>query len=282
MIVWRQGKAKVNRLLDNVPQEMNIANESTCRLPYEIVEMIIGHLIRDRDALKACSLVCRSWYAAAVQRIHHTIILGEKGPDKPGDHLKPLSRLHELGLTLLVKQITVYEWLSNLWFTPQAFSLHDLRYFSAFANVQELRLEYMDISSFVTGAERYFGHFSPTLRSITLLAPCCTPRQLSYFLSLFPNLDNVYLFGISPRPPKSIIPDTKLVQFSAPKLRGDLQLRGSHWAETWTHLITSRGDLRFNYVSLYRVGSCASILLGACAQTLETLQFSLADDSASK
>lgn len=48
------------------------------------------------------------------------------------------------------------------------------------------------------------------------------------------------------------------------------------------HLITSCSNLRFNYMNLYKVGSCVSILFETRAETLETLRFSLADDSVSK
>lgn len=281
-IIWRRGKAKVNRLFGNTPPEMHIPHESSCRLPYEIVEVIISHLIYDHDTLKACSLACRSWYFAAVPHIHHTLALGDKRPGKPHDKLKPLSKVHELGLTPLVKKITVRQWLSCHWFTPQAFSPRDLRCFSAFANVQTLRLEHMDISSFIPGIERYFEHFSPTLRSITLWDPCCTPRQLLCFISLFSNLDSIGIWGISTRPPKTTIPDTELVQFSVPKLRGELGLSGPHWTETWTHLIASCDGLRFNCLNLYDVGGFTPVLFEACAETLETLRFSPVDNSVSK
>jgi len=51
VIVWQRGKAKVNRLLRNASPETSIAYESTCRFPYEIVEVIISYLIHDLDAL---------------------------------------------------------------------------------------------------------------------------------------------------------------------------------------------------------------------------------------
>jgi hypothetical protein len=281
-IVWQRGKAKVSRLLGNKPPKMRIAQESTCRVPYEIVEEIIAHLINDLDALKACSLTCRSWYIAVIPHIHYSFVLGGKIHEKPGDNLELLPKLQELGLMPLMKRVTVCQWVDYHWFAPQTFSPRDLRYFSAFTSVQTLGLQHVDISCFIPGIERYFGQFSPTLRSIRLWDPCCTPRQLSHFISLFSNLDSVGILGISARVPKTTIPDTELVQFSAPKLRGELGLSGSHWAETWTHLITSCDSLRFNRLNLYNVGGCAPILFEACAKTLEALRFSLADNSISR
>jgi len=186
VIIWHRVKANVNRLLCNAHPETFTAHESTCRLPYEIVELIIARLTRDLDALKACSLTCRSWYIVAVPHLHHTLILRGSGAGKTRSKLESLSKLHELGLISLVKEIRVDPSFGlRHWFTPQAFSRRDLRYFSAFANVQTLKLGDLEIHRFIPEIERYFGNFSLTLRSIVLYRPHCTPRQLSYFLSFF-------------------------------------------------------------------------------------------------
>ena len=234
--------------------------------------MITAHLTHDLDVLKACSLTCRSWYIAVAPHIHHTLTLNDKACDESRCGLKPLSALHGLGLAPLIKEIRVSggwsEW--GAWFVPQAFSPRDLRYFSAFANVQTLKLESLKIHDFIPGAERYFGHLSPTLRSIRLWSPCCTPRQLSHFLSLFPNLDNVNIYSLK-QSSNTTTPDTELVPFSTPRLRGRLELFAFDRIETWKDLITLCGGLRFNYMDLRVVGDCAPFLLRACAKTLETL-----------
>lgn len=280
--VWRRGKVKANRLLDNSFPSMRVVRKPPCTLPSDVVEIIIAYLTDDLGTLKACSLTCRRWYIAAVPHVHHTLILGDERFDKRRDKLKPLSKMHELGLMPLVKTITVRQWLNSNWFTPQAFGPRDLHYFSAFTNVQTLKLEHMDIFRFMPGIERYFEHFSPTLRSITLWDPRCTPRQLSHFLSLFSNLDDVYIWRGSALAPFVVVDDTELTSFSAPKLRGQLTLHDFCWADTWTHMITSGGGLRFRYMNLYKAGGCGPILLKACAGTLETLRFYTLDDSASK
>ena len=212
-IVWRRGKANVNRLLGNAPPdappdappETHTVRESTCRFPYEIVEIIITHTTHDLDALKACSLACRSWYTVAVPHLHHTLTLTDVISNITRSELKPLSHLHRLGLTPLVKEIRVDQWHSR-WLTPQAFSPRDLSHFSAFTNVHTLRLRYLEIHRFIPGIERYFAHFSSSLRSIMLLEATCTPRQLSHFLSLFPNLDNIAIWYTPKHPPNTTIP----------------------------------------------------------------------------
>ena len=289
---WHQGKASIDPLLYNAPPEIHTAHESTCRVPYDIVEMILTHLTRDLSALKASSLVCHSWYTAAVPHLHRTLTLendrsdfvgDEQGMGSTRDKLKPLSRLYERGHIPLVQEIRVMKsYGTSPWFVPQAFTHCDLRYFSAFTNVRTLVLQGLRIDHFIPGIECYFKHFSPTLQSITLIDSCYTPRQLSHFLSLFSNLDNIKIVSRSTRTPQTTIPDTELVPFSVPKLGGRLVVYDFHQVEVWRDLITSCGSLRFRYMNLHWVGSCAPVLFQACAKNLETLRFYASERSVSK
>ena len=74
VIIWHQGKAKINRLFGSGSSESRTTHEPTCRFPPEIVEMTVAQF-EDLGTLKACSLACRSWYIVAVPRIHRTLIL---------------------------------------------------------------------------------------------------------------------------------------------------------------------------------------------------------------
>lgn len=277
-----QAKAGASPFRSSAPSEARVTHEPTHRFPDDIVGMIIGYLVGDLDTLKACSLTGRSWYIATVPHLHHTLTLerGSRGPDLTCRRLKPLSKLHELGLPPYVKEVRVVQGHCGKgpWFRPQAFDSHDLLHFSAFANVHTLRIEELEIHHFMPDIERYFGYLSPALRSITLFNPCCTPRQLSHFLSLFSNLDDIEILRCTP-PPDPTRPDAELVPFSAPKLRGRLALHHFHQVETWTDLVGLCGGLRFRHVNLCNVGPCAPVLLDACAETLESLRTSALIDS---
>ena len=272
-IGWRRGKANINRLLGNMPPETCPTRESPCRIPYEIVEMIIAHIVHDPRTLKACSLTCHSWYITVVPHLHHTLTLKHRELHITRDGLKPLSKLHQLGLMPLVKELRVEQW-GNIWFVPKKLSRRDLGYFSALANVHTLSSQYLDISFVMPDIGRYFGHFSPTLRSISLYSPRCTPRQLPHFFSLFPNLDDINICRFST---DVTAPDTGLVPFSTPRLQGRLVVHHFQEVEVWTRLVASSGGLRFRDVELYRVGGCAPVLFEACAKTLETLRFHATD-----
>jgi len=282
---WRRGKTKANRLLSNTPPEVFYTPESSPppppSFPYDIVEMVIAHLTRHRDTLEACSLTCRSWYIAAAPHLHHTLTLMGNRHEDERNRLEPLSKLHELGLMPLVREIRVKQRIGlDPWFVPPTFDHSDLYYFSAFTNVHTLNIEGMKIHRFMPDIKHYFEQFSPTLRSITLSDLNCAPRQLSHFLSLFPNLDDIEIRNTHAYTTNTTVPDTVLS--STPRLRGRLALYNSRWAETWTHLMTLSNGLRFRHVDLLNVGSCGPVLLDACAETLETLRVGARDDSVSE
>jgi len=289
---WHRSKVRINRLLDDAPPETRTTHESACRVPYDVVETIIAHLSYDLPTLKACALTCRSWHTVAFPHLRHTLVLRRDSTGPIGDHLgvrstrdklRPLSKLHEQGLMSLVKEIRVEQAIGvSPWFIPPAFSVRDPRYFSAFANVQTLVFQRLEINRFILGIEHYFGHFSPTLRSIVLYDPCCSARQLSHFLSIFANLDDIEIQRFHLFIPKTTALGPKLVPFSAPKLQGRLVLFDFRIADMWTHLINSRGGLGFRYMHLNWVRDSTPILLEACAETLETLRFSAVDFLASE
>ena len=129
--------------------------------------------------------------------------------------------------------------------------------------------------SFSPRLGHYFGHLSPTLRSLTLYAPRCTALQLSHFISLFPNLDDVIIRYFAP---VGNVPDEMPTPLSTPKLGGKLVLVSSDAVETWEHLAISCG-LRFRYIRVWGVKNCIPVLLDACAATLETLRIELLSDN---
>ena len=263
----------------NAPHNSDITHESTCLLPYDIVELIIAHLAYDLNALEACSLTCRSWYLVAAPHLHYSLVLRDESFDASRCKLKPLLKVHQLGLTPLVREIRIgqLEGRDAGWFGPEAFSPNDLRYFAAFANVKTLLIAGLAIDRFMPGIEHYFGQFSPTLQSIFLSGPTCTtPGQLSHFLSLFQNLDDIHIRRFSLH--NESIPDTELTPIFKPKLRGQLSLFDFPSVEALKHLIAIRGSMQFRQMVLRNIGDCSPVLLKACAKTLETLRIYVADE----
>ena len=163
------------------------------RLPSEIVEIIIVYLTYDVCSLRACALVCYSWYIAAVPHLHHTLTCRPwylavvsrsylcDDPRQAEAHSRvqnfewynSLRHKHMLGLLPLVKGFCIRRGCNDnhVGLSPTLFNHSTLRQFSALNNVLELEIEYMDIPNFMPQIRLYFGHFLPTLRCLTLREP---------------------------------------------------------------------------------------------------------------
>ena len=116
-----------------------------------------------------------------------------------------------------------------------------------------------------------FGHFSPTLRFLALREPCGSPRQILYFIGLFPNLQDLKLSYHLPRSEEETTVDSTLVPPSIPPLRGWLTLKCFKRRNLVKEMISVFAGLRFHHIDLFRV-NCARLLLDACTETLETLR----------
>ena len=146
-----------------------------------------------------------------------------------------------------------------------------MRYFSALTNLQELGIDYLQVSGFMPDIQRFFGHLSPTLRFLALKDPRGSSRQILYFIGLFPNLQDLKLCYGRPTEEQEGTEDAELVPLSTPPLRGRLTLTCFTRKKLVEDMIIVFGGLRFCYMDLFRV-KCTRLLLGACGETLETLR----------
>ena len=217
-------------------------------------------------------MTCYSWYIAAVPHLHHSLTTDEvavpQGEDKY-EWPRPLQKSYELGLLPLVKRFRIRPCFYQ--FTPEQLKGRTLHYFSALTNLQELGIDYLQVSNFMPVIHHCFGHFSPTLRFLALKEPRGSCRQILYFVGLFPNLQDLKLCYRLPTEERESIADAELVPLSTPPLCGRLTLICFTREELAKDMIVLFGGLRFRYMELFRV-KCTRLLLGACAETLETLR----------
>jgi hypothetical protein len=244
------------------------------RLPQEIVEMVIAHLIHDERSLLACSLTCYSWYIASVPHLYHTLVTplwqwpGEFKPGWP----EQLRSMHKLGLLPLVKKYHIRQADRRyyLGFSPKRFNYRTLCHFWALTNVQELGIDFLDIPSFIPSIRRHFKHLFPSVRSLSLRAPKGSHRQVIYFIGQFQHLEDLKLrcgicnFEDEPADNAILIPPF------TPPLRGRLTVVGLKKVGLLKEMIDIFGGIRFCYLEIYDVGEMR-LLLDACAKTLETL-----------
>jgi len=275
--LWYRTKAGIKRLFGGgTPKVSTACSSPVTKLPQELVEMILSHLIYNRPSLLACSMTCYSWYIAAAPYLHYSLTTDDEGwRDRKNPWPRPLQKSYELGLLPLVKRFRVRLRLAGphrYWvFGPSRLSRRTLRCFSALTNLQELGIDYLQVSDFMPTIRECFGHLSPTLRFLALKEPNGSCRQILYFIGLFPNLQDLKLHCCVRPGEQESIADATLVPLSIPPLRGRLILTCFARENLVRDMIAIFGGLRFRYMDLFRV-KCIRLLLYACAETLETLK----------
>jgi len=244
-------------------------------LPLETIEKIIAHLIYDTPSLLACSLTCYSWYIAAVPHLHHTLMILNSRWHFNLKHQwsEPLQNASRHGLLPFVKRLQVRR-LSCRYegFYPKRFNRHTLRQFAALSNVQELEIDDLDIPKFMPRIQEYFGHFSPTLRSLSLSKPKGSRRQIVFFIGLFQYLEDLKLFDdVLDHYKSEPAEDPALIPLFTPPLQGRLKVTMFKRVGLLKDMIDLFGGIRFRRMDLFDVDGMR-LLVGACAETLETLR----------
>ena len=279
MRLWYRSIAKIKQLIYRGAPETSAPRPSPItRFPKELVEIIVSHFIYDARTLLACSLTCYSWYIAVVPLLHHSLTTNDSfytSRESIGwkqQWPRSLQKSYNLGLLPLVKRLRIRE-TSN---PPGEFTLGRLgrstfRYFSALKNLQELGIDNLQVPSFMPNIQQCFGHFAPTLKFLALREPKGSCRQILYFIGLFPNLQDLKLCYPFPNEEQESIADTDLVPLCVPPLQGWLTLTWFMRERLIEDMITLFGGLRFHRMELFGV-KCVRLLLGACAETLETLR----------
>ena len=245
----------------------------TARLPKAIVEMIVGYLIHDVPSLRACSETCRSWYTSAFPHLHLTISASiNRSFDPKLQWPNPIRSMHTLGLLPSAKKVQIHSGYLGDNFSPSLLGWRVLRHFSALTNVQELEIDHLDIPNFVPRIQRCFGHFLPTVRSLSLKAPEGSSRQIVYFVGWFQNLEdlslrdiNAYHHGGEPSGGKKLIP-----RFSPP-LRGRLTIWHVNRDSVVRDMIDLFEGIRFDYMDVFNSTAVPSLLC-ACAKTLRVVR----------
>lgn len=152
-------------------------------------------------------------------------------------------------------------------FSSKLFNRYTLPPFLAFTNVNELRMDYLDISSFMPRTRRYFGQFFPTLRYLTLKRPKGSSRQIIYFIGSFRHLEDLRLLHDRSELQEELADDPALVPPFIPPLRGWLMVAYFTRVDLLKDLINLFGGIRFRHMNLFDVGGM-QLLLDACADTL--------------
>ena len=150
------------------------------------------------------------------------------------------------------------------------FNSSTLDQFSALTNVRELKVEYLDIPSFIPHIQRYFKYFLPTLTSLGLWGPRGSDRQIVFFIGLFQHLRDLTLINSGVKLGEKPQDDLTLIPPFIPPLQGDLLMIRFTRVGLLKDMIDLFGGVRFYCMRFFDVDGMR-LLLDAGAETLETL-----------
>ena len=220
-------------------------------------------------------MTCHSWYTITVPHLHHSLTTDESihsSEDQKYLWPTPLKNSYNLGLLPLVKRFRIRGCaFPTKMFTLKWLDNRALCYLSALTNLQELGIDDLHLSSFMPDIQRYFGHFAPTLRLLSLWEPKGSCREILYFIGLFPNLQDLKLCYHHLKKENDGMVDSELVPLFVPPLGGRLILTCFTRDTLVKEMIAFFKGLRFRYMDLFRV-TCTRLLLTACSETLEILR----------
>ena len=253
------------------PETSTTPSSPAARLPPEIVEIIIAYLIYDMRCLRACTMICHSWYIVASPHLHRTLVISTHTLGQSTGWQKPFRRKHSLGLLPLVKWLRVHGRNNGyVGLSPTLFNSDTLDQFSALTNVRELEVEYLDIPNFIPHIQRYFGHFLPTLTSLDLKEPRGTNRQVIYFIGQFQHLQDLKLIDVEFYRGEEPANDLTLIPPFIPPLRGRLVMSRFTKVGLLKGMIDLFRGIRFYRMRLFDVDGMR-LLFDAGAETLEDL-----------
>jgi hypothetical protein len=242
------------------------------------VDEILEHLEGDQPALRACSLTCKALLRSSRPIIHRRLYVVSRGiPGSTDEHqlqtsnpprLFVLSAAAKHGLAHYTRELTI-----NL---RGGFKPADLReilpQFRAFTRLTSLTVYNFTPTPFLLVFEQYFGHLAQQIQSLEFKYPSGFRDDLFYFISQFPNLDNLKFYSF-PRNHLFLGAGSLPIR-SSPTLRGTLQvgsmtIGGDDFLGCLTRFPSG---LSFRSIEFYRcTGIDPNILIRECSSTLQHL-----------
>ena len=244
-------------------------------LPRELVDEIMGHLLDDPDALRACSLTCKNLFGAARPLIHQRLCL--VSGLKKGSIFSRLMRGHRAierlidadrsGLLRYTRHLTFG--MKDGSFDPEKMQEY-LPRLRSISGLHTLTLDTVDIHPFVPVFDEHFGMFTNTLRHLDIRNVSGTGRQLLYVICQFPLLEDLSIISpsesevdLQPGHPVPLITQS-------PPLRGELVLAYSCSKRLLGGLAALPGGLNFRSLESFRCKH-SQIALAACSHSVTSI-----------
>ena len=252
-------------------------------LPDDVTYEIFSLL--DLESLKSCSLTGKAVSHSTKPFIHRTLSLTPRNRDRVGfwqpthtpsgwNELKGLQILGECGLLQHTRHLSISLPQNPLF--PHDLQPHVL-HIHAITNLRSLNARWLDIPSFLSRMDEYFGTFLGSLESLELQEPRGDNQQVLYFICQFANLRNLRIKGVQHHTHSMRNGGPHFDINYSPPLDGTLDLELYTENSKGAMLILNNlisVPLRFRTLKLLGCSSRHSqLLIDACAATLESVDF---------
>jgi len=252
------------------------------------VDEIVGYLLDNLAALKACSLTCKRLFGATRPLIHQRLVcLGRPNKPKrslfstPGAFNELIDR-DRLGILRYTRHLalipTNYTGYTGPRYNPGDIQ-HYLPHLRSITKLHTLTLVRFHLTPFIAVFDEHFGVFTSTLRHLEIQYPRGTEWELLYIVSRFSLLEDLtiaslpdQIFSYLRRP----IPIPKITQ--SPPLGGNLALARGCLTELPDGLAAFPGGLNFRSLEL---SGCKrpQALLAACGRTATSVSYFFGSDA---
>ena len=255
-------------------------------LPQEIVDEILGHLLENLAALKACSLTCKRLFGATRPLIHQRFVCWGSVPNRRKPKRSPLSRLKRvpgafeqlidkdrLGILRYTRHLTLRPKNIDGLFYHSGDIQEYLPHLQSITGLHTLTLVKFRIPPFIPAFNEYFGMFTNTLRHLDMRDADGAERALLYIVSQFPLLEDLAITSPTGRIVPPLGHDIPRITQS-PLLRGKLVLVKAYSKELPYGLAAFPNGLNFRSLEL---SWCEGLqaLVAACGHTMASISYFL-------
>jgi len=248
-------------------------------LPEDVIYEIFSLL--DKEALKSCSLAGQALSRSVKPFLHRTLYLTPRNRsgspterNTPGDwnELKGFPILGQRDLLQHARHLSIFLGRNPLF--PHDLKPH-VQYLRTITNLRSLTTRWLDIPSFMSEMEEYFGAFLESLQSLELEYPRGDHNQILYFVCRFPHLRDLKIKGTQDHIHSMRNGGPHLDIKTIPPFDGVLDLEFN--SDKGAHLVLSELatlPLNFRVLKLFgRSATSSQLMVDACASSLEFMSF---------
>jgi len=252
-------------------------------LPQELVDEILGYLLDDMSALKACSRTCKSLFGATRPLIHQRLHLVSR-PAWLGCPKEPRSSIRKRGPEAFKRLIDsdrsgLLRYTRYLTFNMGDGSLNPKNmqkyhpHLRSITNLHSLTLIPFRVYPFIPIFNECFGMFTGTLRHLDIRNARTTGSQLLYVISKFLLLEGLTVVSPSEDPahPGHQHPVPAITR--SPPLRGTLALVRVDSKEFLEGLGALPGGLNPRSLELFQCRDSSQIVLDACSHSVTSVSY---------